>query len=116
MPSKPTQVVLVHYGDGILNGLVPVFARVLDDQLSASSAFGSVLSERSFRDDVLRFNQRRGYQPIDKVLIDKYLKYLSRQEHSPSCITLILPSIRWYVNRIHDLLLDDATLLSLMPP
>jgi site-specific recombinase XerD len=116
MSSKASQVVLVQHGDGFLNGLVPDFARMLDDQLSSSSALGSILSERSYRGDVLRFNQWRGDRPIDKALIEKYLKYLSRQEYSPSYITRILASIRWYVNRIHDLLLDDATLRSLLPP
>jgi site-specific recombinase XerD len=79
---------------------------MLDDQLSSSSALGSILSERSYRGD------RR----IDKALIEKYLKYLSRQDYSPSYITRILASIRWYVNRIRDLLLDYATLRSLLPP
>jgi hypothetical protein len=108
MPSRPSQVLLVQHGDGFLNGLVPDFARMLDDQLSSSSALGSVLSERSYRGDVLRFNQWRGDRPIDKALIEKYLKYLSRQEYSPSYITRILASLRWYVNRIRDLLLDDT--------
>ena len=44
MPPKSSQVVLVQHGDGFLNGLVPDFARMLDDQLSASSALGSILS------------------------------------------------------------------------
>jgi len=57
MPSKASQVVLVHHGDGFLNSLVPDFSRMLDDQLSASSALGSVLSERSYRSDVLRTHQ-----------------------------------------------------------
>ena len=116
MPPKSSQIVLVQHGDGFLNGLVPDFARMLDDQLSGSSALGSVLSERSYRGDVLRFNQWRGDRPIDKALIKKYLKHLSRQDYSPSYITRILASIRWYVNRIRDLLLDDATLRSLLPP
>jgi len=63
---------------------------------------------------VLRFNLWRGDRPIDKALIEKYRKYLSRQGYSPSYITRILASIRWYVNRIRDLLLDDATLRSLL--
>jgi hypothetical protein len=41
---------------------------------------------------------------------------LSRQEYSPSYITRILASLRWYVNRIRDLLLGGATLRSLLPP
>ena len=90
MPPKSSQVVLVKNGDGFLNGLIPDFARMLDDQLSASSALGSVLSERSYRGDVLRFNLWRGDRPIDKALIEKYLKHLSRQDYSPSYITRIL--------------------------
>lgn len=116
MPPKSFQVVLVQHGDGFLNGLVPDFTHMLDDQLSASSALGSVLSERSYRGDVLRFNLWRGDRPIDKALIEKYLKHLSRQDYSPSYITRILASLQWYVNRIRDLLLDDATLRSLLPP
>jgi site-specific recombinase XerD len=65
---------------------------------------------------VLRFNQWRGDRPIDKALIERYLKHLSRQDYSPSYITRILDSLRWYINRIHDLLLDDATLRSLLAP
>jgi site-specific recombinase XerD len=116
MPSKASQVVPVQHGDGFLNGLVPEFARMLDNQLSASSALGSMLSERSYRGDVLRFNQWCGDRQIDKALIEKYLKFLSRQEYSPSYITRTLASIRWYVNLILDLLLEDATLRSLLPP
>jgi hypothetical protein len=82
---------------------------MLDDQLSASRALGYVLSERSYRGDVLRFKQWRGDRPIDKALIEEYPKYLSRQEYSPSYITLILASLRLYVNRIRDSLLDDAS-------
>jgi site-specific recombinase XerD len=115
MPSKPSQVVLVQHGDGFLNGLFPDFAHMLDDQLSASSVLGSILSKRSYRGDVLRFNLWRGDRPIDKTLIEKYLKYLSRQKYSPSYITRILASIRWYVNRIRDQLLDKAALRSLIP-
>jgi integrase len=116
MPPKSTQVVLVDHGDGFLNGAVPDFARMLDEQLAGSSALGSALSERAYRGDVLRFNRWRGERPIDKALIEKYLKHLSRQEYSPAYITRILASIRWYVNRIRDLLLDDATLRQLLPP
>jgi hypothetical protein len=47
MPPKSSQVILVQQDYGSLNGLIPDFARMLDDQLSASSALGSVLSERS---------------------------------------------------------------------
>jgi hypothetical protein len=36
---------------------------MLDDQLSASSTLGSVLSERSCRGDVLRFDLWRGGRP-----------------------------------------------------
>ena len=51
---------------------------MLDYQLSASSTLSSVLYERSYRGDVLCFNQRRGNRPIDKALIEKHLKHLSR--------------------------------------
>ena len=70
MSSKFSQVVLVQQRDGFLNNLVPDFTRILDDHLSASSALGSVLSERSYRSD----------RPSDKALIEKYLEYLSRQD------------------------------------
>ena len=78
MLSKSTQIVLVQHDNGFLNGLVPDFSRMLDDQLSASGALGSILSERSYRGDVLRFNLWRGDRPIDKALIENYRKYLSR--------------------------------------
>jgi site-specific recombinase XerD len=113
--QKPSQVILVDQGDGFLNGLVPDFGRMLDEQLASSSSLGSPLSEASYRGDVLRFNRWRGDRPIDKALIEKYLKNLSRQDYSPTYITRIRASIRWYVNRIRDLLLDDATLRSLLP-
>jgi hypothetical protein len=95
MPPKASQVVFVHHGDGFLNSLDPNFGRMLDDQLSGLSALGSVLSECSYRGDVLRFNQWRGDRPIDKALIEKYPEYLSRQDHSPYYITRIPASIRW---------------------
>jgi phosphohistidine phosphatase SixA len=56
MLSNASQVVLVQHGDSFLNALVPDFARMLDDQLNASSALGSLLSERSYLGDVFRFN------------------------------------------------------------
>ena len=115
MASKSSQVILVDQGDGFLNGLVPDFERMLDEQLASSSALGSQLSERSYRGDILRFNRWRSGRPIDKALIEKYLKHLSRQAYSPTYISRILASIRWYVNRIRDLLLDDATLRTLLP-
>lgn len=51
---------------------------MFDEQLAASSSLGSPLSESSCRGDVLRFNRWRGDRPVDKALIEKYLKYLSR--------------------------------------
>jgi len=36
--TQPSQIVLFQHGDGFLNGLVPDFIRLLDDQFSASSA------------------------------------------------------------------------------
>ena len=83
MSSKTFQVVLVQHGNGFLNGLFPDFARMLDDMFSVSSALGFVLSERSYRGDVLRFNQWCGDRPIDKALIEKYLKYLSNKNTPP---------------------------------
>jgi hypothetical protein len=57
MLPKSSQIILVQHIYGFLNGLVPDFTRMPNDQLSSSSAFGSVLSERSYRCDALRFNQ-----------------------------------------------------------
>ena len=63
MSSNPSQIVLVQQGDGFLNNLTPDFTRILDDHLSASSALGSVLPERSNRSNRLS----------DKALIEKSL-------------------------------------------
>jgi site-specific recombinase XerD len=115
MATRSSQITIIQHGDGFLDNLVPDFARMLDEQLAGSSALGSPLSERSYRGDVLRFNRWRGEAPIDKALIEKYLKYLSRQDYSPAYITRVRASIRWYVNRIRDLLLDDASLRALLP-
>jgi hypothetical protein len=51
------KVELVQHGDGFLNGIVPDLARMLYNQLTASSVLSSVLSENSNRGNVLRFNQ-----------------------------------------------------------
>jgi hypothetical protein len=43
---------------------------------------------------VLRLNRWRGDRPIDKALIEKYPKHLSRQDRSPAYITRIRASIQ----------------------
>jgi hypothetical protein len=55
-----------------------------------------------------------GDSPIDKVSVEKYPNYLSRQGWFPTYIAPILASICWSDNRIRNLLLNDKTLRSLL--
>jgi len=54
LPSKSSKVVLIQHSDVYLNGFFPDYARVLDNQMNASRALGSVFFERSYRSDELR--------------------------------------------------------------
>jgi site-specific recombinase XerD len=107
---------IVFAGDGFLGDIVPDFSLLLEEQLKQSGSLGSDNSERAYRSDVRRFNEWRAGRPVNKTLIEMYLKSLKKEKKSPNYISRSLAAIRWYIRAIKNLVYDNEEVRRLLPP